>query len=65
MASIRSMSAAEILASAAPPRTRIVRAASAGMVPSSAIASAASASISNQMRSRFSGAQMAAISGRV
>jgi hypothetical protein len=35
------------------------------MTPSAACASQAWASISNQMRKRFSGAQMAAISGRL
>ena len=37
----------------------------AGIAPMRAMASAASASISNQMRKRFSGDQMAAIAGRV
>ena len=41
------------------------RAASCGTTPSSAMASVACASISNQMRKRVSGDQMAAISGRV
>ncbi len=45
--------------------SRIARAADSGIVPMRAMPSAASASISNQMRRRFSGAQMAAISGRV
>jgi hypothetical protein len=36
-----------------------------GMIPSAACASQAWASISNQMRNRFSGSQMAAISGRL
>ena len=63
MASMRSMSAGPIAASLAPPRSRMVRAAVSGMVPWAAIASAASASISNQMRKRFSGDQIAAISG--
>ena len=39
-------------------------AASFGMMPSSAMASAACASISNQMRKRVSGDQIAVISGR-
>ena len=39
-------------------------AAASGITPSSAWASQAWASISNQMRNLFSGAQMAAISGR-
>ena len=38
---------------------------SLGMMPSSAMASAACASISNQMRKRVCGSQIAAISGRV
>ena len=46
------------------PFSQIVLAASFGMMPSSAIASAACASISNQMRKRVWGSQMAAISGR-
>ncbi len=46
------------------PSPRSSPAASFGMMPSSAIASAACASISNQMRKRVSGDQMAAISGR-
>ena len=50
---------------ASPPFAQIASAASLGMMPSSAMASAAWASISNQMRKRVSGAQMAAISGRV
>ncbi len=47
------------------PPSQIARAASLGMTPSSAMASQACASISNQMRKRFSGAQMAAICGLV
>ena len=47
------------------PLAQIVFAASFGMMPSSAMASAACASISNQMRKRVSGDQIAAISGRV
>ena len=50
IASMRSMSAGPIAASAAPPFSRMVRAAASGMAPSRAMASAASASISNQMR---------------
>ena len=46
------------------PPAQIAWAASLGMIPSSAMASAAWASISNQMRKRFSGVQMAAICGR-
>ena len=49
---------------AAPPFSQIVLAASFGMTPSSASASQACASISNQMRKRVSGDQMATISGR-
>ncbi len=48
----------------AAPLSRMARAASAGMVPRLAIASAASASISNQMAKRLSALQIAAISGR-
>ena len=44
--------------------SQIVFAASFGIMPSSAIASAACASISNQMRKRVCGSQIAAISGR-
>ena len=40
-------------------------AAAAGISPSSAMASQACASISNQMRNRFSGSQILAISGRL
>ncbi len=65
MASIRSMSAWLMALILAPPFSRMLRAALTGMVPSSAIASAASASISNQMRKRLAGAQMASISGLV
>ncbi len=46
------------------PFSQIVLAALFGMTPSSAMASAACASISNQMRNRVSGDQMATISGR-
>ena len=46
------------------PFPRSWRAASFGMTPSSASASAACASISNQMRNFVSGDQIAAISGR-
>ena len=49
---------------AAPPFSQIVFAAAFGMTPSSASASQACASISNQMRNLVSGDQMAAISGR-
>ena len=44
--------------------SQMVLAASFGMMPSSAMASAACASISNQMRKRVWGSQIAAISGR-
>ena len=44
---------------------QMVLAASFGITPSSAWASAACASISNQILKRVSGSQMAAISGRV
>ena len=50
IASIRSMSAWPIAAILAPPFSRMVRAALAGMAPTRAMPSAASASISNQMR---------------
>ncbi len=50
---------------AAPPFSQMVRAASFGMTPSSASASQACASISNQMRNLVSGDQMATISGRL
>ena len=46
------------------PFSQMVSAASFGMTPSSAMASAACASISNQMRNLVSGDQIAAISGR-
>ena len=48
-----------------PSASKLTRAASAGMTPSSAMASAAWASMSNQMRNLVSGDQIAAISGRV
>ena len=47
------------------PRSHTALAASFGMTPSSACASQACASISNQMRNLFSGSQMAVISGRL
>ena len=50
---------------AAPPFSQMVRAASAGITPSSASASQACASISNQIRNRVCGDQMATISGRL
>ncbi len=46
------------------PFSQMIRAASLGTTPSSAIASAAWASISNQMRNFVSGDQIAVISGR-
>ena len=46
------------------PFSQISRAASFGIMPISAIADAAWASISNQMRKRVSGDQIATISGR-
>ena len=60
-ASISSMRATSNSASLA---FQIASAASFGMTPSSARASAAWASISNQMRKRVSGSQMLTISGR-
>ena len=47
------------------PLAQMVLAASFGITPSSAWASAACASISNQILKRVSGSQMEAISGRV
>ena len=47
------------------PLAQIFLAAAFGMMPSLAMASAACASISNQMRKRVCGDQIAAISGRV
>ena len=49
---------------AALPLAQIFFAAAFGIMPSSAMASAACASISNQMRNRVSGVQIAAICGR-
>ena len=49
---------------AAPPFSQIARAASCGTTPVSASAVVACASISNQIRKRVSGDQMATISGR-
>ena len=46
------------------PPSQMALAEAFGMMPASAMASQACASISNQMRKRFSGAQMAAICGR-
>ena len=62
-ASISSMRATSNLA--LEPLSQMTLAASFGIRPSSAMAEAACASISNQMRKRVSGAQMRAISGRV
>ena len=50
---------------AAVPLSQIVLAALFGMMPISAIAVAACASISNQMRKRVSGSHIATISGRL
>ena len=47
------------------PSFQTASAAALGITPSAAWASAAWASISNQMRKRFSGSQIAAISGRL
>ena len=47
------------------PPSQIALVASLGMIPSSAMASQACASISHQIRKRLAGAQMAAICGRV
>ena len=47
------------------PLSQIFFAAAFGMIPSLAMASAACASISNQMRKRVCGSQIAAISERV
>jgi len=60
MASMRAMSKVASL-----PIAQIFAAASFGTTPSSASASVACASISNQMRKRVCGSQMVAISGRV
>ena len=60
ISSIRATSKVAFLALA-----QIVLAASFGMTPSSASASAACASISNQILKRVWGSQMEAISGRV
>ena len=67
MASIFSILAAGSALSAAIaflPPSQIAWVASLGMIPNSAMASQACASISNQMRKRFSGLQMAAMAGR-
>ena len=61
-ASMASMRATSNLADF--PLAQIFLAASFGMMPSSAMLSAACASISNQMRKRVSGDQIATISGR-
>ena len=59
ISSIRAMSNLAFL-----PLSQIFLAAAFGTMPSSAMASAACASISNQMRNRVSGDQIAAMSGR-
>ncbi len=59
ISSIRAMSNLAFL-----PLSQIFFAAAFGTMPSSAIASAACASISNQMRNRVSGDQIATMSGR-
>ena len=59
MASIRPTSN-----TASRPLAQMVSAADFGMTPSAANASQACASISNQMRNRVSGAQMATMAGR-
>ncbi len=61
-ASISSMRATSKVA--ALPFSQIFFAASLGMTPSSAMASAACASISNQMRNLVSGDQIAVMAGR-
>ena len=61
--SIASMRAMSNLA--CEPLSQMALAALLGIRPSSAMAEAACASISNQMRKRVSGAQIFAISGRV
>ena len=63
LATLPAGSAASAAMAALPP-VQIASAAALGMMPSSAMASQACASISNQMRKRFSGAQIAAICGR-
>ena len=60
ISSMRAMSNVAFL-----PLAQIFAAAAFGMMPRSAMASAACASISNQMRSRVCGDQIAAISGLV
>jgi hypothetical protein len=65
IASIRARSASFIAASIGAPRALMVAAASAGITPIAAIASQARASISNQMRKRLVGAQIASICGLV
>ena len=65
MASMRARSASSMAASMGSPRARMVRAASDGMAPRAAMASAAAASMANHRRYRLIGAQMAAIAGRV
>jgi hypothetical protein len=60
ISSIRAMSNVAL-----PPLAQIVFAAAFGTMPKLAMASAAWASISNQMRKRVSGDQIATISGRL
>ncbi len=60
-----SRSISSMRATSKAPLSHTALAASFGMTPSSACASQACASISNQMRKRFSGSQMRAISGRL
>ncbi len=59
-----SRSIASIRSTSKAPFSHMIRAASAGITPSAASASIACASISNQMRKRVSGAQIATISAR-
>ncbi len=60
-----SRSSSSIRATSNRPRSHTALAASPGMTPSSAWASQACPSISNQMRNLVSGSQMAVISGRL
>ena len=59
-----SASIASIRAMSNPPRSRTARAVPGGTAPISSMASQACASISNQMRKRFSGSQIFAMAGR-
>ncbi len=65
MASMRARSTGPMFANASSPRARMTAAAWLGIWPSAAMASAAKTSIWNQMRNRFSGAQIATIPGRL